>query len=105
MFTTYDKLHMFDVDLPNGESWRESKIYKPGDAARLVRVDEAMVGLSVCYDLRFPELYKAQAQAGAQIFDHTGRLYPPDRGSPLACAFASAGNREWRVCYCCCAGR
>ena len=67
LVTTYDKLHMFDVDLPNGESWRESKIYKPGDAARLVRVDEAMVGLSVCYDLRFPELYKAQAQAGAQI--------------------------------------
>ena len=67
LVTTYDKLHMFDVDLPNGESWRESKIYKPGEAARLVRVDDAMVGLSVCYDLRFPELYKAQAQAGAHI--------------------------------------
>ncbi len=67
LVTTYDKLHMFDVDLPNGESWRESKTYQPGNVARLAKVGDATVGLSVCYDLRFPELYKRQAQGGAQI--------------------------------------
>ena len=63
----YDKLHMFDVDLPGGESWKESKIYEPGGGAVLVKTPFAKVGLSICYDLRFPTLYRSLAQAGAEI--------------------------------------
>jgi len=65
---TYDKLHMFDVDLANGESWRESKIYGPGDRAVLVEAALAKIGLTICYDVRFPSLYRRLAQAGAEIF-------------------------------------
>jgi deaminated glutathione amidase len=65
--TTYDKLHLFDVDLPTGESWRESAAYAPGDAAAIVTSPVGMLGPSICYDLRFPALYAALAQAGAQI--------------------------------------
>ena len=62
----YDKIHLFDVDLPTGESWRESAVYAPGE--RLVVVDSTPVGrlgLSICYDLRFPALFAALAEAGA----------------------------------------
>lgn len=64
----YDKMHMFDVDLPNGESWKESNIYTPGDHAVVVDTDFAKLGLSICYDLRFPKLYRQMAQAGADLF-------------------------------------
>ncbi|MGB0922187.1 MAG: carbon-nitrogen hydrolase family protein [Alphaproteobacteria bacterium] len=64
---TYDKIHMFDVDLPNGEAIRESKTYRPGDKAVVVDLPEARFGLSICYDLRFAYLYRALAQAGAQV--------------------------------------
>ena len=63
----YDKLHLFDVDLPTGESWRESAVYAPGE--RLVVVDGTPVGrlgLAICYDLRFPALFAALAEAGAE---------------------------------------
>lgn len=63
----YDKLHLFDVDLATGESWRESAHYAPGDAAVVVDTPVAMLGLSVCYDLRFPALYNALSDAGAQL--------------------------------------
>ncbi len=63
----YDKLHMFDVDLPGGESWKESSIYAAGDNACLVETELANFGLSICYDLRFPRLYRALAQAGADV--------------------------------------
>lgn len=63
----YDKIHMFDVDLPNGESYRESTAYRPGDQAVLAKVDEIGLGLSICYDLRFPALYRALAESGAQV--------------------------------------
>ena len=64
---TYDKIHMFDVDLDNGESWRESKVYKPGNVCRTVATPEFVLGLSICYDLRFPHLFRQQALDGAQI--------------------------------------
>lgn len=64
---TYDKIHMFDVDLDNGESWRESAVYSPGGIARLAELPFAKLGFAICYDVRFPELFKAEAQAGAQI--------------------------------------
>jgi predicted amidohydrolase len=59
----YDKLHLFDVDLPTGESWRESAAYAPGDAAVVVDTPVGPLGLSICYDLRFPALYAALAAA------------------------------------------
>ena len=63
----YDKIHMFDVDLARGESYRESSQFRPGEATVVVETTFAQVGLSVCYDLRFPALYRTLAQAGAQI--------------------------------------
>ena len=63
----YDKIHMFDVDLAGGESYRESSQFRPGEATVVVETTFAQVGLSVCYDLRFPALYRTLAQAGAQI--------------------------------------
>ena len=64
---TYDKIHMFDVDLAGGESWRESAIYAPGDTMVIVRIDDVPVGLAICYDLRFAHLFGDQARAGAQV--------------------------------------
>lgn len=63
----YDKIHMFDVDLPNGETARESRNYGPGTAAVVAEMAAARLGLSICYDLRFAYLYRALAQAGAGI--------------------------------------
>jgi len=63
----YDKMHLFDVDLPTGESWRESSSYAAGDTAVLVDTPWAPIGLSICYDLRFPDLYRTLSDAGAQI--------------------------------------
>jgi len=67
LVTTYDKIHMFDVDLDNGESWRESKTYAAGHVARTVKADEFHLGLAVCYDLRFPHLFRQHAIGGANI--------------------------------------
>ncbi len=64
---TYDKLHMFDVDLPTGETARESATYEPGDRAVAVTAGELKLGMTVCYDLRFPALYRALALAGAEV--------------------------------------
>ena len=64
---SYDKIHMFDVDLDNGESWRESAVYSPGAVARVADLPFARLGFAICYDVRFPELFKAEAQAGAEI--------------------------------------
>jgi len=63
----YDKIHMFDVDLPNGESWRESATYAPGADAVVVDLPFARLGMGICYDVRFPALFAAQADAGAEI--------------------------------------
>lgn len=63
----YDKLHLFDVDLPSGERWRESAAYAAGEEACLVACPAGMLGLSICYDLRFPTLYQALSGAGATL--------------------------------------
>jgi predicted amidohydrolase len=64
---TYDKLHLFDVDLPTGESWRESASYAPGETAVVVEgTPVGRLGLAICYDLRFPALFAALAEAGAE---------------------------------------
>jgi predicted amidohydrolase len=63
----YDKIHLFDVDLADGESYRESALIEPGTQAVLAATPWGALGLTVCYDLRFPQLYRALAKAGAQI--------------------------------------
>jgi deaminated glutathione amidase len=63
----YDKIHMFDVDLADGESYRESRNYRPGEQAVLADLPWGRLGLTVCYDLRFPALYRALAEAGATM--------------------------------------
>ena len=63
----YDKLHLFDVTLATGESWRESASYAAGDAACVVDTPVGRLGLSICYDLRFPDLYRSLSDAGATV--------------------------------------
>jgi len=63
----YDKIHMFDVDLAGGESYRESRTYRPGELAVLSDLPWGRLGLTICYDLRFPALYRALAEAGATM--------------------------------------
>jgi deaminated glutathione amidase len=63
----YDKIHMFDIDLPNGESYRESNAYRPGRDTVVAETPWGRLGLSVCYDVRFPYLYRALAHAGADF--------------------------------------
>ena len=63
----YDKIHMFDVEIPDGQSYRESKAYRPGEETALVELPWGRLGLTICYDLRFPQLYRALAQAGADF--------------------------------------
>jgi predicted amidohydrolase len=61
----YDKIHLFDVDLPTGESWRESAVYRPGQGAVVVDgTPVGRLGLTICYDLRFPALFASLAEAG-----------------------------------------
>lgn len=63
----YDKIHMFDVDLPNGESYSESSAYKSGERSVVADCDFAKVGMTVCYDLRFAQLFRVLAQQGAEL--------------------------------------
>ncbi|AGH51378.1 MULTISPECIES: carbon-nitrogen hydrolase family protein [Sphingomonadales] len=63
----YDKIHLFDVDLPTGESWRESAAYAPGSQAVVVDTPWGRMGLAICYDLRFPDLFRSLSDAGATI--------------------------------------
>lgn len=82
---SYDKIHLFDVDLPGGESWRESATYAGGDRAVLAPTPWGPVGLTICYDLRFAALYRALAEAGAVI------LTAP------ACFTRQTGEAHWHV--------
>ena len=63
----YDKIHMFDVNLPNGEVYRESDVFSPGNKAVTASLPWGELGLTVCYDLRFPHLYRSLAHAGADV--------------------------------------
>lgn len=96
----YDKLHLFDVDLPNGETWRESATYTAGACAVVAKLsfphdpsrkpettfrDHAALGMGICYDLRFPSLFRALAEAGAYI------LTAP------ACFTKQTGEAHWSV--------
>ena len=63
----YDKMHLFDVDLATGESWRESSRYIAGDAPTVVQTPVGVLGLAICYDVRFPSLFQALSNAGATV--------------------------------------
>lgn len=63
----YDKMHMFDVEIGDGQSYRESALYQPGDTAVTAELPWGRLGMTICYDLRFPYLYRALAQAGADF--------------------------------------
>lgn len=63
----YDKMHLFDVDLPTGERWRESASYAAGEAAEVIDTPLGLLGLSICYDMRFPDLYRALTDVGATV--------------------------------------
>src|SRR5664279_3756851 len=65
LIASYDKIHMFDIDLPGGESYRESANYQPGETAVISDLPWGRIGLTICYDLRFPALYRALAESGA----------------------------------------
>lgn len=81
----YDKVHMFDVTLPSGENWQESAAYAGGDALAVVDTPLGRLGLSVCYDLRFPELYRALVDRGATLIT-------------IPAAFTvSTGEAHWHV--------
>ncbi len=78
----YDKIHLFDIDLPNGESSRESDFYRPGGTAVVADLDGVGLGLSICYDIRFPQLLRALGQGGARVIatpaafsNYTGPLH------------------------------
>lgn len=81
----YDKIHMFDVTLPSGENWQESAAYAGGDAVAVVDTPLGRLGLSICYDLRFPELYRALVERSATLF-------------AIPAAFTvSTGEAHWHV--------
>jgi len=63
----YSKIHMFDVDLPNGESWRESATYEPGTKTVITDLPWTRMGLAICYDVRFPAIFREQARQGAEM--------------------------------------
>jgi predicted amidohydrolase len=82
---SYDKIHLFDVDLPNGESWRESRTYSGADRAVLAETPWGHLGVTICYDVRFPALYRALAEAGASFL------------SAPACFTRQTGEAHWHV--------
>ena len=81
----YDKIHMFDIDLPGGESYRESNAYRPGHNTVVVETPWGRLGMSVCYDVRFPYLYRALAQSGADFLTVPSVFTVP------------TGNAHWHV--------
>jgi predicted amidohydrolase len=82
---TYDKIHMFDVDISETETWRESDGYRPGDQAVMAQTPIGAIGMTICYDLRFPHLHRDLAKAGAQI------ITVPAAFSPVS------GAAHWHV--------
>jgi predicted amidohydrolase len=87
ILASYDKIHLFDVDLPNGESWRESRTYAGGDRAVLAQTPWGYLGVTICYDVRFPALYRSLAEAGASF------LTAP------ACFTRQTGEAHWHVLH------
>ncbi|AWN36356.1 carbon-nitrogen hydrolase family protein [Methylobacterium radiodurans] len=87
ILAAYDKLHLYDVDLPNGERWRESATYTGGACAVVAGTALATIGLGICYDIRFPALYRALAEAGADVM------------TAPACFTQQTGEAHWHVLH------
>ena len=85
LLARYDKLHLFDVDLPNGETWRESNTFTGGVEAVAVDLPFGRLGVAICYDVRFPYLFRALADAGCSIL------------SAPACFTKQTGEAHWSV--------
>ncbi len=85
LLARYDKLHLFDVDLPNGETWRESNTFTGGVEGVAVDIPHARLGVAICYDVRFPYLFRALADAGCSIL------------SAPACFTKQTGEAHWSV--------
>ncbi len=85
LLARYDKLHLFDVDLPNGETWRESNTFTGGTEAVAVDLPFGRLGIAICYDVRFPYLFRALADAGCSIL------------SAPACFTKQTGEAHWSV--------
>ena len=94
MLASYDKIHMFDIDLPGGESYRESANYQPGETAVISDLPWGRIGLTICYDVRFPALYRALAEAGASFLTVPVGIHAKDRRGALAYAAARPRHRE-----------
>jgi deaminated glutathione amidase len=77
LITTYDKIHLFDIDLPNGESYRESATYNPGEAAVMAQLPDFKLGFAICYDMRFPRLANALANAGCSVLAYPAAFTVP----------------------------
>ena len=88
----YDKLHMFDVSISEVETYRESDGYRPGDKAVLADLDGTPLGMSICYDLRFPYLFRGLAKAGAKIFTVSFGVLAGHRGGALGNASKGSGD-------------
>jgi len=85
VIATYDKIHLFDVDLAGGESWRESNAYVGGTRAVVADLPFARLGLGICYDLRFPQLFRSYGDAGVEVI------------SAPACFTRQTGEAHWHV--------
>ncbi|MEN0087264.1 MAG: carbon-nitrogen hydrolase family protein [Pseudomonadota bacterium] len=111
---TYDKIHMFDADVGAGDNWRESSVYSAGDQAVLASAGDAKLGLSICYDLRFPALHRALAIAGAHILTAPSCFTVPtgeahwevliraraiETGSFMMCAAQGGAHEDGRTTY------
>jgi predicted amidohydrolase len=93
VLASYDKIHMFDIDLPGGESYRESANYQPGETAVISDLPWGRIGLTICYDVRFPALYRALAEA-ARRSSPCRPPSPKDRRGALAHAAARPRHRD-----------
>lgn len=85
VLASYDKIHLFDVDLPQGESWRESATYTGGGRAVLAETPWGLLGLTICYDVRFAALYRALAENGSSFL------------SAPACFTQQTGEAHWHI--------
>ena len=94
VLASYDKIHMFDIDLPGGESYRESANYQPGETAVISDLPWGRIGLTICYDVRFPALYRALAESRRVVPHRAVGLHAKDRRSALAHAAARPRHRD-----------
>ena len=92
LIVTYDKIHLFDIDLPNGDSYRESATYNPGEHAVTAQLPDFKLGFAICYDMRFPRLGQYARQCGLQCIGLSRSIYRAHRAGALACVAAGAGD-------------